>query len=319
MLDLKHINKSYGKTVALTDINLLLSRGIYGLLGPNGAGKTTLLKIMASIISPDKGQVLWNDEPVNMWSRHYHDNIGYLPQDFTPYMDISVFQFLQYMGGLKDIPPKLLPNRIQYVLSLVKIEGDINTLIHKLSRGIIQRLGIACAILNDPQILILDEPLNGLDGIARREILDIFLSISKRKTIILSSHITDDLETIVEKVIILSRGYVKAFNSPLYLTGNMEGLVWEIEAGKNSLEAIKSSYYLPRIKSFGSHYIVRVVGPKPSEGNYKSMDATLEDIFLYYTAPRASIKKSPHATSNTNSNTKSKGSTPIKDINKTHT
>ncbi|MCL2053940.1 MAG: ABC transporter ATP-binding protein [Oscillospiraceae bacterium] len=199
MLTVKNVTKKFGNFTALEDINLEFISGVYGLLSPNGAGKTTLMKMLATLIFPTKGEVLYNGTEITALDEKYREILGFLPQDFGYYKSYSPVQYLEYLSALKDIKnPK---KRIEELLEAVSLSDVKHKKMKKFSGGMIQRVGIAQALLNDPKILILDEPTAGLDPKERVRFRKLIESLSHDRIVILSTHIVSDIESIAKNVV----------------------------------------------------------------------------------------------------------------------
>lgn len=227
-LIIKNVDFSYGKTKVLQDINIVLENGVTALLGPNGAGKTTLINIIMALYKPDRGEVIYDNHNVRKLKESYYDYIGYLPQMPQFYKNFSAAQFLEYMGTLKGIEKKELKNKINELLILVNLREEKNKKIGAFSGGMRQRLGIAQALLNDPHILILDEPTAGLDPNERIRFRNIISQIGSSKIVILATHIlvifnnikikTDILCLITPQLYLKEYDIVKIFNKPILKT-----------------------------------------------------------------------------------------------------
>ena len=203
MLTLSHISKSYGKFLAVEDINLELEHGLYGMLAPNGAGKTTLIKMITTLLFPSEGEILYDGIPIQKMGEKYRDLIGYLPQQFGYYKNNTPVQYLDYLAALKNLPRQGLRDKIDGLLELVGLLDVADKKMKKFSGGMIQRVGIAQAMLNDPKILILDEPTAGLDPKERARFRNIISALSKDRIVILSTHIVSDIESIANQVIMI--------------------------------------------------------------------------------------------------------------------
>jgi len=201
MLILNNVSKNYGKFTALKDINLEFSKGVYALLAPNGAGKTTLIKMLTTLIFPTKGEILWNGDEIVKLDVAYREILGYLPQEFGYCKNNSPYEFLMYMSAVKCIDRAIAKKRSDELIELVGLSSVRNKKMKKFSGGMIQRVGIAQAMLNDPQILILDEPTAGLDPKERVRFRNLIGELSKDRIVILSTHIVSDIETIADRVI----------------------------------------------------------------------------------------------------------------------
>ncbi|NLG87846.1 MAG: ATP-binding cassette domain-containing protein, partial [Clostridiaceae bacterium] len=189
MLAVNHVTKKYGKFVALEDITLEFTRGVYGLLSPNGGGKTTLIKMLVTLLFPTFGEILWEGIEITKLGEQYRDIIGYLPQDFGYYKNQTPRQFLNYLAALKGIDRNDAERIATELLQLVSLGDVMDKKMRKFSGGMIQRVGIAQAMLNDPKILILDEPTSGLDPKERVRFRNLISELSKDRIVILSTHI----------------------------------------------------------------------------------------------------------------------------------
>ncbi|MHA1954169.1 MAG: ABC transporter ATP-binding protein, partial [Candidatus Heimdallarchaeaceae archaeon] len=206
-LEIHEISKIYDKQIrALSNINLTLNQGIIGLVGPNGAGKSTLMRILATIIKPTEGKVLWNGVDVQKKPNEIRKILGYLPQSFGVYPKLTSIEFLEYIAALKGINRKLAKERIQEILRIVNLHHLQKTSLSKYSGGMKQRIGIAQALLNDPKLLIIDEPTAGLDPEERVRFRQLMADLAKDRIIILSTHIVSDVEACANTIALISRG-----------------------------------------------------------------------------------------------------------------
>ena len=203
MLQLSHISKNYGKFCAVRDISLELEDGLYGMLAPNGAGKTTLIKMIVTLLYPTEGTITYDGIEIQKMGENYRDLIGYLPQQFGYYKNQSPVQYLNYLAALKAVPKEGLKEKIKALLELVGLSESADKKMKKFSGGMIQRVGIAQALLNDPKILILDEPTAGLDPKERARFRNLISSLSRNRIVILSTHIVSDIESIANQVIMI--------------------------------------------------------------------------------------------------------------------
>lgn len=277
-LSIKNVTKKFGNFTALDNINLELNAGIYGLLGDNGAGKTTLMRIISTVHKPTSGNVYWCGEDIFKMNEVYRDLIGYIPQDFKIHPDFTGYEYLEYMGGLKGLSKSHCKNKIDEVLCLVNLEDSKNKKAINYSGGMKRRLGIAQALLNDPKILIFDEPTAGLDPNERIRFSNIIVDMSKDKIILFSTHIISDIEAITSRVIIINKGQIIANSEVSQLVELMKGRVFEIEIPIHELESFREKVKIVRIKYNDETLIIRYIGDIEKEAI--SIDANLEDYYI---------------------------------------
>lgn len=208
MLELKNITKMYGKKLALDHVNITFEKGIYGLLGPNGAGKSTMMNIITDVLDATEGEVLYDNEPIKKLSKKYRKKIAYLPQRVGYYPDFTARRTLEYFGMLRGVEKKNMNERISYALEAVNLKDSENSKVKTFSGGMKQRLGIAITLVSDPEILIFDEPTVGLDPKERVKFRNIISALAKEKTIILSTHIVSDVESIANYIVLLKNGVI---------------------------------------------------------------------------------------------------------------
>ena len=233
MIEVMLITKRYGSKKALDRVSLVMREGIYGLIGENGAGKTTLLHILAGILEPDEGQVIFEGQDIGRYRKQYNHTLGYMPQSCTYYKDFSVEEFLLFMCAMKEIPKASQKERVERVLTQVNLLDERKKKIGALSGGMRQRMGIAQAILNEPRILILDEPTAGLDPYERMCFRELLRELADGKAILLATHITQDIEELADQVIMLHRGKVLACDSIGHFRGeNLETVFIEVINGQ---------------------------------------------------------------------------------------
>lgn len=213
-LELKNVTKWYGKQCALDQISMTLEAGLYGLLGENGAGKTTLMNIIVGLLPMSSGVVLWEDRPMEEWKNQYYNMLGFMPQYPKFYKNFTANEFLTYMCHIKGIPKKKRKEKIQEMLKMVNLESDAKKLIGAYSGGMRQRLGIAQAMLNDPKLLVLDEPTAGLDPRERVRFRNLITELSKERIIILATHIVVDVELAAKEIILIQKGKLVKKNKP---------------------------------------------------------------------------------------------------------
>lgn len=231
MLSVNHVTKKYHRFTALDDISLEFQNGVYGLLAPNGAGKTTLMKMLATLSFPTKGEITWNGTNIISLDDKYRDLLGYLPQKFGYYRNYTPRQFLKYMATLKGLDASYAEKRIEILMEKVALSNVMDKKMRKFSGGMLQRVGIAQALLNDPRILILDEPTAGLDPKERVRFRNMLHSLSDDRIVILSTHIVSDIETIADQVIMLKDHKVLCCNTPDKICKMLNGKIFEVPFG----------------------------------------------------------------------------------------
>ena len=284
-LVLKNINKSFKDKIAVNNFNVTLNNGIYGLLGPNGAGKTSLMRIIADVSNATSGEVYLNGKSKSELGEDYRSLLGYLPQDVGFYKTFTAQKFLEYVSTLKDLEKEYSKVKIDELLKFVNLEKDRNRKIGKFSGGMKQRLGIAQALLNDPKVLILDEPTAGLDPNERIRFKNLISEISKDKIVILSTHIVSDVEFISNEIIIMKDGKLVEKDTPNELLKSIKGKVHSLRIKEDMLHKIQNEFKVSNIVREKEHILVRVVGHE--NVNIKDVDVidenpSLEDLFLYY-------------------------------------
>lgn len=277
MLAVNHVTKNYGKFTALEDITLEFTGGVYGLLAPNGAGKTTLIKMLTTLLFPTRGEILWGGREITKLDGEYRDVIGYLPQEFGYYKNQSPRQFLNYLAALKGIDRAAANRKITDLLELVSLGDVMDKKMRKFSGGMIQRVGIAQAMLNDPQILILDEPTAGLDPKERVRFRNLISALSKDRIVILSTHIVSDIETIANHVIMFKDHKLFCNDSPSSICNTLSGKVYETW----KIETVTQPHLPLTQRQEDGRTLVRFACDTEYTGAARQVTPNLEDVFLY--------------------------------------
>lgn len=280
MLTLQNITKAYGSHVAVEDISFDMEHGLYGLLAPNGAGKTTIIKLLATLLFPTAGQVLYDGEEIMAMGERYRDLVGYLPQQFGYYKNNSSVQYLNYLGALKGIPKKELKIQIEKLLHMVGLGEVADKKMKKLSGGMIQRVGIAQAMLNDPKILILDEPTFGLDHKERVRFRNIISKLSKDRIVILSTHIVSDIESVANRVIMLKDTHLYANDTVDHICHRLDGAVFEQPVAEDDFLEFQREYLVLSARQEPGFLQVRYYAPNGGTAEATGCRASLEDVFL---------------------------------------
>ena len=283
-LEIKNLTKIYGKKRANDGITVTLENGVYGLLGPNGAGKTTLMKQITTLIKPDKGEILYNGKDIFNMDDKYRNIIGYLPQEFGVYKNFTAKQFLQYVGALKGMSGKNLNSKVNELLELVGLYDVRNKSIGKFSGGMKRRVGIAQVLLNDPKIIVLDEPTAGLDPQERTRFRNLIAKISRDMIIILSTHIISDIESVAKETIMVKEGKLLMKGTHREILSDMNNKVYNISVNnEEEINRIQEKYKVISIQSDVDSTILRVVSDTmPKELNVESTSARFEDVYMFY-------------------------------------
>lgn len=281
-LELNNITKKYDDTVVLDNVSFSLEPGVYGLLGSNGSGKTTLFRILSGVIKQDAGTVTYNHDDVRTNSDVFRSVLGFLPQDFSYYPDFTGMKFMLYIAALKGINKNFAKKRCLELLKLVGLEDVKDKKIKKYSGGMKQRLGIAQAMINDPEVLILDEPTVGLDPKERVRFRNLISSFSENKIIILSTHIVSDIEYIADEILVLNQGKLENRGASSELVKTIHGCVWETVVETNKLKEMLAKHIISNQKHEGHGTVLRIISKEKPTQNAKQVEPTLEDLYLYY-------------------------------------
>lgn len=281
MLMINNVSKGYGDLEVLKDINIEFTNGVYGLLAPNGAGKTTLIKILTTLLFPDKGEILWDGIEISSMGEEYRDILGYLPQEFGYYKDYSPRKFLSYLSALKGLDKKNSSIKINELLKLVGLEKVADKKMKKFSGGMIQSVGIAQAMLNNPKILILDEPTAGLDPKERVRFRNLLAELSRNKIVILSTHIVSDIESIANEVIMIKDKTILYKDSVSTICEILEGIIYEIKISFDKVPDFRNQYFSLSEKKEDNKMKIRFVSEKQLDDSWISVKPSIEDVFLY--------------------------------------
>lgn len=281
-LQLSHITKQYRRKAALSDVSLTLGKGIYALLGPNGAGKTTMIRIITGLNSPTSGSVTYQGKPVRPNDAEYAGKIGYLPQYPRFYKNFRADEFLRYMAVMKGIGRQQTRTLIPSLLEKVNLTADAKRYIGEYSGGMRQRLGIAQALLNDPEILILDEPTAGLDPKERIRFRNMISQLSENRIVLLATHIVSDVESIAKEVILLKNGKILQVTPPEELLETMQGKVWTALCEPEHLEQMMQRFCISNAAVHGEQYHIRIVSDTPPTDSAEPAQPNLEDAYLFF-------------------------------------
>ena len=277
---INNLSKNYGKKAALKNVSVTIHSGMYGLLGRNGAGKTSLMRILATLSVPSSGEISMNGIPIKETGK-IREIVGYLPQDFSIYRNMSVYGAMDYLGLLSNIPDKIRKERISALLEQVNLKENMRTKVKALSGGMKRRLGIAQALLHNPQILIVDEPTAGLDPEERIRFRNLLSEFAENRIVMLSTHISSDVESSCENIGVLDNGRMIWSGGTEELVKQAEGKVYLISAAKKKDKLIKEKYTVLNIIASGAGTQYRVLSDTPPEEKHILQDPTLEDGYMY--------------------------------------
>ena len=277
------LTKKFGSKTAVDHLNITLSNGVYGLLGANGAGKTTFMRLLCNIQTPTSGKVVLNGKNIAGLGEKYRDLLGYLPQHFGYYPDFTALDFLLYVSALKGLSDKRARKKSKQLLEAVGLSAESRHKIKTFSGGMKQRLGIAQAMLNDPHILILDEPTAGLDPKERVRFRNLISAFAKDRIVILSTHIVSDIEFIAEEIIMMKSGEILHFGKPQVITSEIDGLVWECAVPTDRAERIAATFNTSNLRNTDrGETVLRIIADRPPMANAVEVQPNLEDLYLYY-------------------------------------
>lgn len=281
-LQVEHIYKSYNRNKeALRDVSFTLHKGTYGLLGENGAGKSTLMRMMATVDFPTKGEICYDGKNIFSMDEGYRSLIGYMPQNYSVYPGFTARDFLEYMGVLKGVPKEKLKHRINEVLEFVNLSDVAEKKVKTFSGGMKRRIGIAQAIINEPEILILDEPTAGLDPKERIRFSNIISDMGKDKIVLLSTHIVSDIEAIANELVVMKKGEVLETGNVDNLVQTVKGQVWETVVNQETYQKLRKERSVIHLKQMGKEVQVRFVGERYPDAENQQVEPTLEDYYIF--------------------------------------
>ena len=281
-LQVEHICKSYNRSKeALRDVSFTLHKGTYGLLGENGAGKSTLMRMMATVDFPTKGEICYDGKNIFSMDEDYRSLIGYMPQNYSVYPGFTARDFLEYMGVLKGVPKDKLKRRINEVLEFVNLSDVAEKKVKTFSGGMKRRIGIAQAIINEPEILILDEPTAGLDPKERIRFSNIISDMGRDKIVLLSTHIVSDIEAIANELVVMKKGEVLETGNVDDLVQTVKGQVWETVVNQETYQSLRKERSVIHLKQMGKEVQVRFVGERYPDVENQQAEPTLEDYYIF--------------------------------------
>ena len=282
-LKIQGVTKKYKNLIAVNGFNEALTPGIYGLLGPNGAGKTTLMRMVCALIRPTEGKILYGNMEINNLGEEYRKVLGFMPQNFGYYPNFTTYRYLEYIASIKGLNPNYAKSKINSLLETVGLTEKRKSKVKTLSGGMRQRLGIAQALLNDPHVLILDEPTAGLDPAERVRFRNLISTVSQDKITILSTHIVTDVAHIANKILLMQKGQLEYGGSVENLTNVVQGKVWQAITKNGEADTLVSKHIVSNVHNTVDGTVLRIIADSKPTDNAISVEPTLEDAYLFYT------------------------------------
>jgi len=285
-LKITDLTKEFSGVRAVDSVTETLGRGVYGLLGVNGAGKTTLMRMLTTLLRPTSGSVTWDGEDIFAMEGRFRNILGYLPQDFGFYPNFTVEDYLMYIASIKGLRPTVARQRVKELLSQVGLSKARAKKMKNLSGGMKRRAGIAQAMLNDPKLLILDEPTAGLDPNERIRFRNLISELSEERVVLLSTHIVSDVEYIAGKILLMKDGRISITGTAQELTATMPERVWACQVPKEHVDAYLKALKVSNVKTTPQGAELRIVSAEQPTDNSVQLVPTLEDVFLCYFGQR---------------------------------
>lgn len=281
-LVIRGLNKSYGSKAALQEFHAVFENGIYGILGPNGAGKSTLMNVLTDNLLRDSGRILCNEKEITKMKEQYRKIMGYMPQQQQLYDSFTVNHFISYMGTLRGMNKKEIKRRMEELLPLLNLNEVRRKKIKELSGGMKQRVLLLQALLDDPKILILDEPTAGLDPKERIRIRNLISDLSGDKIALIATHVVSDIEFISKEILLMKNGRVVDKDCPEALQKKIAGKVFEIRIAQEELNQVKKEFEISNLFRTEGEIVVRVISEEcPTAYRWTEVSPTLEDVYLY--------------------------------------
>lgn len=290
-LKLIGVEKEFGAKIAVYETDLCLEHGVYGLLGENGAGKTTLMRMICGILKPTKGVIRCDGIEIGQMGKTYRGMLGYLPQEFGYYKEYTALRFLRYMSALKALPEEIAEKRIKELLELTGLADVCRQKLKTFSGGMIRRVGIAQALLNDPEILILDEPTAGLDPGERVRFRNLISSLGKERIVLLSTHIVSDVDYIADEIMIMKQGKMIQRGTQRQMMDSAGKIVWKCMVPEKNVEYFRKKYIVSNIRNQENGVDLRIVSDRKPAPDAILADVTLEDIYLYFLGKKQEEEK----------------------------
>lgn len=283
-LSLRNISKTYANGVhALDNVNLSINQGMFGLLGPNGAGKSSLMRTIVTLQTPDEGEILFNKKNILLSPQEFRYKIGYLPQDFGVYPNISAIDLMDYFARLKGIAHhKQRQQHINELLDMVNLSADKHKAVDTFSGGMRQRFGIAQTLLGNPELIIVDEPTAGLDPAERNRFYGILHQLGNNAIVILSTHIVADVTHLCKNMAILNKGKIETYGDPSNLVKELEGKLWQKSIPHENLGEHRQRYNLIATRMYQGQIQIVIQSDKKPDDSFMAKHADLEDFYFSY-------------------------------------
>ena len=306
-LTIDRLTKQFGSKIAVDRVSTRLTPGVYGLLGANGAGKTTLMRIVCDVLRPTSGEIRFDGRDVRLLGDEYRARLGYLPQDFGYYPDFSALDFMCYLAALKGLDRRAARRRSLELLETVGLADVARQKVRTFSGGMKQRLGIAQAVLNDPAVLVLDEPTAGLDPKERVRFRNLIASFAQDKIVILSTHIVSDVEYVADRIVVMRAGSFVLEGSPEQVVAQVAGKVWECAVDRREADALAARGGVGNVHyGEGGQVVLRIVSDEKPHPAARPLEPTLEDVYLHlFRESSSSPTRRAHA--QTGASTRGKG------------
>lgn len=290
-LQLQKLSKHYGTKRAVNNVNTVLTPGVYGLLGANGAGKTTLMRMICGVLKPTSGKIYLDGKTIAELGEQYYTHLGYMPQDFGFYPDFTAREFMLYMAAVKGVDKRTAKKRTEELLELVNLRDVADKKIKSFSGGMKQRLGIAQAELNNPSILVLDEPTAGLDPKERVRFRNLISDFAKDKIVILSTHIVSDVSYIADTILMMKSGAILLQEPMDSVTDSITGKVWELLVDERETAEYNNRFSVVNLHHENGKVRLRIVHDTAPSTDAINVPPSLEDLFLYYFGDEAQQEK----------------------------
>jgi ABC-2 type transport system ATP-binding protein len=279
-LTIDGLSKRYDQHWALRQLSLRCEPGVLALVGPNGAGKTSLMRMIATLLEPTEGSILWNEQDIRTQGEAFRQVLGYLPQDFGIYPEFTGRQFLRYLAAMKGLPTAIAKRRVDELLEIVQLERAADRKLITYSGGMKQRIGIAQALINDPELLIVDEPTVGLDPAERVRFRTLLARLTSNRIIILSTHIISDVEAVASRLIILQDGRVLSDTTPEALLAQTVGKVWSVTTDQTTAFQLQASHQASTMVTQLTGITLRLISATRPHEAAVAVDPTLEEAYL---------------------------------------